>query len=85
MAGTTERPIGFGRLLRKEDPRFIRGKATTSTTSRCRHVARGDPAQPARARAAVSIDTSRALEHPKVRAVITGADLARRVWRGCRR
>ena len=25
---TTERPIGFGRLKRKEDARFIRGKGT---------------------------------------------------------
>jgi aerobic carbon-monoxide dehydrogenase large subunit len=25
---TTERPIGFGRLRRKEDARFIRGKGT---------------------------------------------------------
>ena len=26
MTATEERPIGFGRLSRKEDPRFIRGK-----------------------------------------------------------
>ena len=32
----------------------------------------------------VSIDTSAALQHPKVHAVITGADLEAR-WRGCRR
>ena len=30
---SSERPIGFGRLKRKEDPRFIRGQGTYLTTT----------------------------------------------------
>ena len=51
-SATTERPIGFGRLKRKEDARFIRGKGQLPR----RHPAAGDglrrdAAQPVRARA----------------------------------
>jgi len=53
-------PIGFGRMLRKEDARFIRGKATTSTTSKCRHVQkRRHPPHPLAHARIVSIDTRR--------------------------
>ena len=46
-----ERPIGFGRLKRKEDARFIRGKGTYLDDIRLPgHAPRGDPAQPVRAR-----------------------------------
>jgi carbon-monoxide dehydrogenase large subunit len=77
MAGTAERPIGFGRLLRKEDPRFIRGKGTYVDDVSLPGMLHGAILRSPHAHARlVSIDTSRALEHPKVRAVITGADLA---------
>ena len=71
-----ERPIGFGRLKRKEDARFIRGKGTYLDDIRLPgHGARRDPAQPVRAREIISIDTSRALAHPNVAAVVTAKDL----------
>ncbi|MEO6821442.1 MAG: molybdopterin cofactor-binding domain-containing protein, partial [Candidatus Nanopelagicales bacterium] len=67
-------PMGFGRMLRKEDVRFLRGKGNYvddivlpgmlySAILRSPH---------AHARI-VSIDTSAAEAHPKVKAVITGA------------
>jgi carbon-monoxide dehydrogenase large subunit len=76
MAGTAERPIGFGRLTRKEDPRFIRGRGhyvdDVSLPGMLHGAILRSPLAHARI---VSIDTSAALAHPKVRAVITGADL----------
>ena len=77
MATVEERPIGYGRLQRKEDERFIRGQGRyLDDVEPARHAARRDPAQPARARAKIlSIDTSAALQHPKVHAVVTGKDL----------
>ena len=75
MAVVEERPIGFGRLKRKEDERFIRGR-TTSTTSSCRGWCTAPCcAAPAAHARIVSIDTSRALEHPNVAAVVTAKDL----------
>ena len=50
--------VGFGRRLRKEDPRFVRVRAAQHRT-----------VEHARIR---SIDTSAAEAHPKVKAVITG-------------
>ena len=71
-----ERPIGFGRLKRKEDPRFIRGQGTYLDDIVLPGMLHGailrSPVAHARM---VSIDTSEAAAHPKVRAVITGADL----------
>ncbi len=69
-------PIGFGRMVRKEDVRFVRGKG--------RYV--DDVVLPDMLHAAIlrspyahakilSIDTSAAEAHPKVHAVITGAVL----------
>ncbi|HEY3191061.1 MAG TPA: molybdopterin cofactor-binding domain-containing protein, partial [Solirubrobacteraceae bacterium] len=76
MAGTAERPVGFGRLKRKEDPRFIRGRGhyvdDVSLPGMLHGAILRSPLAHARI---VDIDTSRALEHPKVRAVITGKDL----------
>ncbi|HSK95581.1 MAG TPA: aerobic carbon-monoxide dehydrogenase large subunit [Euzebyales bacterium] len=73
---TDERPIGFGRLKRKEDPRFIRGQGNyvdDITLPGMLHLAiLRSPVAHARI---VSIDTEQAAAHPKVRAVITGADL----------
>ncbi len=72
-----ERPIGFGRLLRKEDPRLIRGMGNFVDDIQLPgmlHLAiLRSPMAHARI---VSIDTSAAQAHPKVVAVITGADLA---------
>jgi len=76
MATTEERPIGFGRLTRKEDARFIRGQGKYVDDVKLPGMLHGailrSPVAHARI---VSIDTSAALQHPKVHAVITGKDL----------
>src|SRR3954470_11922756 len=72
----TERPIGFGRLKRKEDARFIRGKGTYLDDITLPGMLHGALLRSPYAHATiVSIDTSRAEAHPKVHAVITGAVL----------
>jgi carbon-monoxide dehydrogenase large subunit len=72
-----KKPCGHGRMLRKEDPRFIRGLGNyvdDITLPGMLHLAiLRSPVAHARI---VSIDTSAAQEHPKVTAVVTGADLA---------
>ncbi|MDF3049435.1 MAG: carbon-monoxide dehydrogenase large subunit [Pseudonocardia sp.] len=74
---TEERPIGFGRLRRKEDPRFIRGQGRYVDDIRLPGMLHAAILRsPIAHGRIVSIDTSEALAHPKVRAVITGADLA---------
>jgi aerobic carbon-monoxide dehydrogenase large subunit len=69
-------PIGFGRMLRKEDARFLRGHGTYVDDVQLPGMLHGailrSPFAHARLRA---IDTSAAEAHPKVRAVITGATL----------
>jgi carbon-monoxide dehydrogenase large subunit len=76
MATTEERPIGFGRLKRKEDARFIRGQGHYVDDVQLPGMLHGailrSPVAHARI---VSIDTSAALQHPRVHAVITGKDL----------
>src|SRR5256714_2576126 len=76
MATVEERPIGYGRLKRKEDPRFIRGQGNyvddVSLPGMLHGAVLRCPVAHARI---VSIDTSAALQHPKVHAVITGKDL----------
>jgi carbon-monoxide dehydrogenase large subunit len=76
MATVEERPIGFGRLKRKEDPRFIRGRGTyvddVSLPGMLHGAILRSPLAHARI---VSIDTAPALAHPGVHAVITGKDL----------
>jgi carbon-monoxide dehydrogenase large subunit len=71
-----ERPIGFGRLQRKEDPRFIRGKGRYLDDISLPGMLHGailrSPVAHARI---VSIDTTTAAAHPGVHAVITGKDL----------
>ena len=75
-SATTERPIGFGRLKRKEDARFIRGKGTYLDDIRLPGMVHGAMLRSPYAHARiVSIDTSRALAHPNVAAVITAKDL----------
>src|SRR5689334_10019815 len=71
-----ERPIGFGRLKRKEDPRFIRGQGNYVDDVNLPGMLHGAILRSPLAHARiVSIDASAALQHPKVHAVITGKDL----------
>jgi aerobic carbon-monoxide dehydrogenase large subunit len=76
MATVEERPIGFGRMHRKEDARFIRGQGNYVDDVKLPGMLHGailrSPVAHARI---VSIDTSAALAHPKVHAVVTGKDL----------
>jgi aerobic carbon-monoxide dehydrogenase large subunit len=70
------RPIGFGRVQRKEDPRFVRGKGKYLDDVVLPGMLHGAVLRSPLAHArVVSIDTTEALAHPKVRAVITGKDL----------
>jgi len=73
---TEERPIGFGRLLRKEDPRFVRGMGLyvddVQLPGMLHMAILRSPMAHARI---VSIDTSAAEAHPKVLAVVTGETL----------
>jgi carbon-monoxide dehydrogenase large subunit len=65
-----------GRLKRKEDARFIRGKGTYLDDIRLPGMLpRRDLRSPYAHAKIISIDTSRALEHPNVAAVITAKDL----------
>jgi carbon-monoxide dehydrogenase large subunit len=76
MATVEERPIGYGRLKRKEDPRFIRGQGNYVDDVRLPGMLYGAVLRSPVAHANIkSIDTSAALQHPKVHAVITGKDL----------
>ncbi|MDV6268960.1 aerobic carbon-monoxide dehydrogenase large subunit [Rhodococcus globerulus] len=71
------KPCGHGRMLRKEDPRFIRGQGhyvdDVQLPGMLHLAILRAPVAHARL---VSIDTTAAQEHPKVKAVVTGADLA---------
>jgi carbon-monoxide dehydrogenase large subunit len=75
-AGDADRPIGYGRIQRKEDPRFIRGKGQyvddIVLPGMLHSAILRAPVAHARL---VSVDTTRALAHPGVVAVITGKDL----------
>src|SRR3954466_509235 len=73
------RPIGFGRLRRKEDARFIRGQGTFLDDIRRPGTLHGAILRSPLAHARiVSIDTTAALALPKVHAVVTGRDLEAR-------
>jgi carbon-monoxide dehydrogenase large subunit len=78
MATTEEPPItGYGRMKRKEDPRFVRGQGRYIDDVKLPGMLHGAVLRSPLAHARiVSIDTSAAMAHPKVRAVVTGADLA---------
>jgi carbon-monoxide dehydrogenase large subunit len=71
------KPVGHGRMLRKEDPRFVRGRGRYCDDVQLPgmlHLAiLRSPVAHARI---VSIDTSAAEAQPKVKAVVTGAALA---------
>src|SRR5215204_5653934 len=76
MAVVDDRPLGFGRLKRKEDPRFIRGQGNYVDDVVLPGMLHGAVLRSPLAHARIkSIDTSAALQHPKVHAVITGQDL----------
>jgi carbon-monoxide dehydrogenase large subunit len=76
MAATEERPIGFGRLKRKEDPRFVRGRGQYVDDVRLPGMLHGAVLRSPHAHARIArIDASAALQHPKVHAVVTGRDL----------
>jgi aerobic carbon-monoxide dehydrogenase large subunit len=72
-------PVGYGRMLRKEDPRFIRGKGRfidDITLPGLLHLAiLRSPLAHARIR---RVDITAAEAHPKVKLVVTGAMLAER-------
>ncbi|MFA6576928.1 MAG: molybdopterin cofactor-binding domain-containing protein, partial [Nocardioides sp.] len=76
-ADNDQHPVGHGRMLRKEDPRFIRGMGKYVDDIQLKgmlHLA--ILRSPVAHANIVSIDVSAAQAHPKVKAVITGADLA---------
>jgi carbon-monoxide dehydrogenase large subunit len=69
-------PIGFGRMHRKEDARFVRGQGRYVDDVQLPGMLVGAILRSPFAHARiVSIDTSAAEAHPKVKAVITGATL----------
>ncbi len=72
-----QKPMGHGRMLRKEDPRFIRGKGHYVDDLQLKgmlHLAiLRSPMAHARI---VSVDITAAAAHPKVKLVVTGAMLA---------
>jgi carbon-monoxide dehydrogenase large subunit len=72
-----QKPVGHGRMLRKEDPRFIRGKGRYVDDMQLPgmlHLAiLRSPVAHARI---VNIDITAAQAHPKVKLVVTGAMLA---------
>ncbi|SEE83440.1 aerobic carbon-monoxide dehydrogenase large subunit [Jiangella alba] len=71
-----QHPVGHGRMLRKEDPRFVRGRGNYVDDVQLPgmlHLAiLRAPVAHARL---VGIDTTAAEAHPKVKAVVTGATL----------
>ena len=72
MAVVDDRPLGFGRLKRKEDPRFIRGQGNYVDDVNLPGMLHGAVLRSPIAHARiVSIDASAATQHPKVRAVIS--------------
>jgi carbon-monoxide dehydrogenase large subunit len=79
MTAVSERKAdgAYGPVRRKEDARFIRGKGTYVDDVRLPGMLHGAVLRSPLAHARiVSIDTSAAQAHPKVRAVITGQTLA---------
>ncbi|HEY7075082.1 MAG TPA: aerobic carbon-monoxide dehydrogenase large subunit [Solirubrobacteraceae bacterium] len=71
--------VGYGSLPRKEDARLIRGRGRYVDDLKLPGMLHGAVLRSPLAHArVVSIDASAALHHPKVHAVITGADLEAR-------
>src|SRR5215468_7274326 len=77
LADNDQKPCGHGRMLRKEDPRFIRGRGRYTDDVQLPgmlHLAiLRSPFAHARI---VSVDTSAAEASPGVKAVVTGSTLA---------
>ncbi len=72
-----EKPVGHGRMLRKEDPRFIRGLGRYCDDVQLPGMLHLAILRSPVAHAKIlSIDTSAAEAHPKVKAVVTGETLA---------
>jgi aerobic carbon-monoxide dehydrogenase large subunit len=82
MTGHEQVPGGngpYGPIPRKEDARFVRGQGTFVDDIRLPGMLHGAILRSPLAHARiVSVDASAALAHPKVEAVLTGADLAER-------
>ncbi len=83
MTGRTDVPPAgggaYGPLRRKEDARFVRGKGHFVDDIALPGMLHGAILRSPVAHATIrSVDTAAALAHPKVAAVITGADLAER-------
>jgi aerobic carbon-monoxide dehydrogenase large subunit len=79
MTATAEQPAtgAYGSVRRKEDARFIRGRGNYVDDIQLRGMLHGAVLRSPLAHARiVSIDTSAAEAHPKVKAVITGETLA---------
>jgi aerobic carbon-monoxide dehydrogenase large subunit len=77
VAQSEEKVVGYGRMKRKEDPRFVRGQGRYIDDLKLPGMLHGAILRSPLAHARInSIDTSAALAHPRVRAVVTGADLA---------
>ncbi len=71
-----EPPVGFGRMARKEDARFVRGKGNYLDDLSLPGMLYGAVLRSPYAHARIkSIDTSAAEAHPKVKAVLTGQTL----------
>src|SRR5246500_3478246 len=76
-ADNDQKPCGHGRMLRKEDPRFIRGRGNYVDDVNLRGMLHLAILRSPYAHARInSIDVTAAQAHPKVKAVVTGADLA---------
>ncbi|MFI7065359.1 aerobic carbon-monoxide dehydrogenase large subunit [Kribbella sp. NPDC050124] len=77
MTATGERtPMGFGRMIRKEDARFIRGRGNYVDDVQLPGMLYGAVLRSPYAHARItSVDTTAAEAHPKVKAVITGQTL----------
>jgi carbon-monoxide dehydrogenase large subunit len=72
-----QKPLGHGRMLRKEDPRFIRGKGRYVDDLQLNGMLHLAILRAPMAHAKViSIDITLAQAHPKVKLVVTGAMLA---------
>ncbi|MGL5808689.1 MAG: aerobic carbon-monoxide dehydrogenase large subunit [Nocardioides sp.] len=76
-ADNDQAPVGYGRMLRKEDPRFVRGLGRyvddVQLPGMLHLAVLRSPVAHARI---VSVDISAAQAHPKVKLVVTGAMLA---------
>jgi carbon-monoxide dehydrogenase large subunit len=71
------KPVGHGRMLRKEDPRFIRGKGRYVDDLQLPGMLHLAILRAPMAHAVIkNVDTTLAQAHPKVKLVVTGAMLA---------